>query len=333
MKAPTQPLPVTLSVVIATRNRPDKVARCVASVMAAATPQLLEVIVVDQSTGIRANLDAVVGPLAARGFALHHIATPTVGVSVGRNIGLRMASGEIVVVTDDDCVVDTGWLSSILAAFSPRPELDGVCGRILPLGEGQPGLVPVAVFPSGQAAEFPRRADPSRFGSGGNFAVRRRVLLAAGGYDETLGPGTAVPAAEDTETLFRLVRSGKKLVYDPRPLVYHESWRPAGELLDLTRSYAFGSGVYLTRALVGRHDWVALFILVRRLMLGGVWLFIGGLLLGKPWHRQAAWRRIRGTAGGVWAVLTRNPAFGLGGDWLTKLPQPLVASGDKEIGV
>lgn len=308
-----------ISVIISTRNRPEMVTRCVQSVVAAATADLKEIIVVDQSTQPRADLETVVGPRSARGFDFTHIVTDTVGVSRSRNIGIAASRGEVVAVTDDDCVVEPDWIHAIASAFR-NPELDALCGRILPLGEPQPGMTPISVRLSTEAVRFPATADPSKNGSGGNFAVRVQWFEIVGDYDEQMGPGAKIPAAEDIELLYRLVRAGARVVYDPAPTIYHESWRGADELLQLAWCYAIGSAVYLTREVVGRGDLVALKILFER-TLKWVWLFSGGIALGKPGQRRTAWRHLSGIGQGVWAVLTANPRFGITREWIRHQPE------------
>ena len=49
-----------------------------------------------------------------------------------RNCGLNAASGAIVAFTDDDVIVDPGWLTAFARRFSAHPEEVGVGGLILP---------------------------------------------------------------------------------------------------------------------------------------------------------------------------------------------------------
>jgi len=318
--SPPAGTPGTISVIVATRDRPEMVLRCVASIVAAAGKSLGEIVVVDQSTGPAADLATVVGPREGRAFVVRHLKTETVGVSRNRNFGFAAAGHPIVAVTDDDCVVAPDWIAAIARAFDERPELTAVCGRILPLGKPVPGAAPAAVVPYTEAVDLPPDDDPSRYGAGGNFAVRREAVLAAGGYDEHLGPGTPVPSAEDAELIYRLLKAGSTVAYDPRILVRHESWRPPMELLDIAYAYELGAGVYLTRELVARHDTVAARALLRRFFRDGAWLFLGGLVLRKPWHWRAAWRRMAGLSRGVWAVLRRDPDYGITREWLHTPP-------------
>ncbi len=309
-----------ISVVVSTRNRPEMVIRCVRSIVAAATKDLTELIVVDQSTGPRADLEKVVGPKSARTFGFTHIATDTVGLSRSRNIGIAASCGELVAATDDDCVVEPDWVAAIAAAFKKSPDLTVLCGRVMPMGEAPPGMFPVSVRTSATFAVLPRSADPSKFGSGNNLVFKRDALEAVGGYDERLGAGTPVPSADDSELLYRFMHAGAYMVYDPAPTVQHESWRGSEETLKLAWNYAIGSAVYLTREVVGRGDTVALKILAGR-TLRWVWLLAGAVALGKPGQRRTALRHLSGIGQGIWAVLTKNPRFGITREWIHRQPK------------
>jgi cellulose synthase/poly-beta-1,6-N-acetylglucosamine synthase-like glycosyltransferase len=308
----------TVTVLVASRDRPARLAACVRALAAADGPDLAAVVVVDQSRDHAADLPAALadvpgGPgLAAK---LRHVRSDTVGVSRGRNIGLGLCATEVVAVTDDDCVVAPAWVARVAAAFRADSDLAALCGRTVPLGEVPPDVAPPSTHRNPRARLLSRRRDPSRHGSGNNLAFRRDAVLGVGGYDEALGPGTPVPAGEDADLLFRLLRGGARVRYDPGVTVAHEMWRTPEELDRLTHAYALGSGVYLARAALAGRDPVALAILLARL--GGAGIRWGGnLLRGRPARRRTASRALAGTWEGVQAVLAADPAYGIGRAWI-----------------
>lgn len=208
--------------VVPTRDRPELLAGCLAAV----EPQLLptdELIVVDSA----GRLPVV---------ALRVLRLDAAGTSRARNAGWRAATGDAVAFLDDDVRVADGWREAVVRA------LDGVsfaCGRVA-VPPYQVGVErPVAVTP-----DVPEQLiDPSRvIGVSANLVVRREVLAATGGFDERLGPGTSLPAAEDLELFDRLLAAGHTGRYAPSLLAFHVQWRDRRQLLRLDWGYGKGAG-------------------------------------------------------------------------------------------
>ncbi|HWW54003.1 MAG TPA: hypothetical protein VNY84_09545, partial [Acidimicrobiales bacterium] len=84
-------------------------------------------------------------------------------------------------------------------------------------------------------------------GHSANMAVRRVPFEAVGGFDEGLGPGRSLPAAEDSELFDRLFAAGYEGWYEPAALAWHDQWRTPRELLKLEWLYGIGSGARLAR--------------------------------------------------------------------------------------
>ncbi|HEY6979431.1 MAG TPA: glycosyltransferase family 2 protein [Reyranella sp.] len=214
------PLP-TLSVMIPTRNRPDKVKRAVESILANSFRDF-ELIVVDQSTdrSTERALTAIDDP------RLRYIATDTVGAAVSRNIGIRASRAETLVFTDDDCVCDHGWLSSILAEYAAEPAALGVYGRVIPYGDPpRAGMICPCINESTERLVLDSPAIPAQtVGNGNNMSFKREIFRTVGLFMETLGPGTPIGQGEDTEFAYRVLWSRCKLVYSPKPVVQHDKW-------------------------------------------------------------------------------------------------------------
>src|SRR5258708_22303392 len=52
------------------------------------------------------------------------------GKSIALNTGLRAATGEILVFTDNDCIPDSKWLSTIASEFDSGPSVAWIVGRV-----------------------------------------------------------------------------------------------------------------------------------------------------------------------------------------------------------
>ncbi len=279
-----------LSVAICTRNRPDKLKRAVESVLAN-TFSDFELIVVDQSTDTKtaAALATIDDP------RLRYIGTDTVGVSKSRNVAARESRAEILVYTDDDCVCDRDWLSSILAEFQADPTVLSVYGRVVPYGHHQDMICP-CINESVERLVLEGTAVPANaLGGGNNMAFRKAVFRKVGLFHESLGPGTRLGHAEDTEFSFRVLFHGCKVVYTPVPLVRHDKWLDRAGFAELMKGAVRGTAlVFCAYSL--RFDRVAFDHLVKtayyllrgQLAIGsigtGVRYFAEGLALG-PLYR------------------------------------------------
>jgi GT2 family glycosyltransferase len=228
--------PRGISVAVATCGRPEALARCLAA-LADGTARPREVIVVDQAPSQQAR-DAVraVVDLPAR-----YIEQPRLGLSASRNLALAAATGPVFAVTDDDCVPARDWVAAIGAGFAREPAPAAVTGPIATLGPRPPRGHAISLRSSREPQDFSGRMLPWDAGSGANFAASRELLRALGGWDERLGAGSPGQAAEDADLLYRILRSGATIRYDPAAVVHHE-WQTWERRLRTRTSYAHGVG-------------------------------------------------------------------------------------------
>ena len=186
------------------------------------------------------------------------------GLSYARNCGLAAATGRYVAFTDDDVTADPRWVESIVDAFTRHPDVAGVSGPILPreldtraqlLMEqfgGHTRTLEERLFDLDEHALhdalYPYAA--AVFGSGANSAFRVDVLRSIGGFDVCLGAGTTALGGEDLDLGVRLVVSGHRLMYSPKPLVWHVHHRDMKHLRRQLRNYGAGLTAYLTKQFV-----------------------------------------------------------------------------------
>jgi len=237
--------PGDVSVVVATRRRPDLLAHLLDSIGRLAVPPL-EVIVVDNGPDERTR--AVVEGCV---FATY-VAEPRPGLSAARNTGVTRAQGAVVAFTDDDAVVDVRWLERLCAGFE-RPGVRAVTGLVLPMRLDSPVQV---LFERGLgwlAHGFRRRAFDAEFfartrstgvpvwaiGAGVNLAVRREVFERLGHFDERLGAG-ASGCSEDSELLYRILADGGECRYRPDAVVRHDHRAEMRELERQVHDYVRG---------------------------------------------------------------------------------------------
>jgi GT2 family glycosyltransferase len=227
-------LPVT--VVVPTIGRVRQLHSCLES-LAACRPRAVEVIVVDQSGD--AGVRDLVESFSSRGMRL--VACAGRGVSRGRNVGIREARNEVVLVTDDDCTVAPDW---VLRGYELVGRTSGgiVTGRVLPVGD--PRAVPSWKLDTSPRDYTGRRHAGALFPN--NMVLHRSAVIAEGGFDERFGPDEA---AEDNEFCYRWLKAGRALRYEPSLVVWHHDWRTRAELDRLYISYARGQGFFYAKHL------------------------------------------------------------------------------------
>jgi GT2 family glycosyltransferase len=226
----------SITVAVATCGRPTALERCLEA-LASGTTLPGEVIVVDQMPSTEARRVAEArAPLPAR-----YLEQRRLGLSASRNLALAAASRPVLAVTDDDCTPDAEWVGAIAAVLSDGSAWGAVTGPILPLGPPPPGAHAVSLRESMQAVEHSGRVLPWTVGSGANFAARRSLLHAHGGWDQRLGAGSPGRAGEDADLLYRLLRAGEVIRYEPTAVVRHE-WQTTERRLATRSSYGYGVG-------------------------------------------------------------------------------------------
>jgi GT2 family glycosyltransferase len=252
---------VPLAVAISTRDRPRALVRCLESLLAGET-RPAEIVIADQSRD-RATEAVAVGT-RGKGVDVVYVRHDGSGLGASQNLAVARAQHTIVAVTDDDCVVDSHWLSVAARAFSgPRP-IELLTGRVLPLGPETPGLAAVSSRTSPISRELGPDTMPWDVGSGNNFAVNRETFLAIGGNDERLGPGSPGQGGVDMDLFYRLLRAGARARYDPASVVFHERATRAARL---GRRWPYGFGMGACCALrYADGDRRALWILARWLL-------------------------------------------------------------------
>lgn len=121
-----------VSIVIPTYNRVDDLSACLNSIRCQTTlPR--EVIIVDDSetTEVQRFIESLQEDFHTLGISLEYIRN-TAGKSsaIARNVGIKNATGDIIMFLDDDVVLDEFYIKEILAIYDQFPSAMGVQGRI-----------------------------------------------------------------------------------------------------------------------------------------------------------------------------------------------------------
>ncbi len=255
---PEPPCP-PITVAIATRNRPALLAQALHSIRSLPYPDL-EVLIVDNAPSDEQTAQLVEGVSDRR---VRYVREPRPGVARARNVALLNARHEIVAFTDDDVVIDPGWLRGISLGFSRAEHVGLVTGMALS-GElrSQSQLFfdshsawPTSCVPQVYDLSSLRRGpdsplDTQRYGTGANFAVKRDLAIALGGANEALGAGAPTGGGEDLDLFVRILYAGAAISYEPSAIVWHRHRDDAQSLGRQLTSYATGYSAWVLTTLL-----------------------------------------------------------------------------------
>lgn len=237
-----------LSVIVATRNRSYAIAACLDSIAAAfanAAPVEAEIVVVDNG-----STDDTAGILKAWASASHvpvqALLEPRAGKARAVNCALRAARGELFAFTDDDCRLHKEYVVDLLRHDATSSNLILRGGRV---ELGDPTDLPITINTRSTGMRWNRAMNSARHESmsgkvnGSNMAMRRALVERLGPFDEDFGPGSPMPAGEDTEYIYRAYLNNVTIEYVPNMTVFHHHGRktiPVGQ--KLWRDYMTGDG-------------------------------------------------------------------------------------------
>jgi GT2 family glycosyltransferase len=199
------------------------------------------IIIVDQSSST--NICDFLKPAAALGVETTHICSTKIGRSAGLNEGLEKVSSDFVAVTDDDCLVDSEWISTLVHYLRDNSQRI-YTGQVTASGD-EPVLGTVIREDSSTSSRPGLLFD--RF-SGGNFGAPMGVFRRIGLFDED----PCICYAEDGEWAYRALRDNFEIAFVPDVIVSHIGWRKPEQRLEQYRGYARSHaaffGKYIRRA-------------------------------------------------------------------------------------
>ena len=238
--------PVHVSAVMCTRNRADKIATAVESVLASDYPSF-DLTIIDQST----NDDTRVAlqPLLDADPRLVYVHSDEPGLSRAYNNGIRRTTGDVLVFTDDDCLAPPDWMRLIVAAFDAEPDGDLLYGQVIAAGETPDDVRLTPAIPVEAPQRLSRQDGFHVFGMGANFAARRRLFTKAGYFDEILGGGGPLWSSQDFDLTYRTYVAGGVTLLRPEVVIRHDGRREAADWPALLTAYGRGDGAFYMKHL------------------------------------------------------------------------------------
>jgi glycosyltransferase involved in cell wall biosynthesis len=217
---------VALTVLFSTRNGEQVLPRTLeAYCRVLQPPHRWKLVVVDN--GSRDSTSAILASFRSR-LPLEILQQPIAGQNRARNCGLQAIEGQLVVLTDDDAIPDSSFLTAWSKYLDRCLEYDLFGGSIEPVFDTPP---PKWMLKSKSqlgmlfaVRELPEGPTSPNDIYGPNMAVRSSIFVAGHRFDENFGPdGTDphYPMGAETELFRRLVRGGAKAWFAQEPRVHH----------------------------------------------------------------------------------------------------------------
>ncbi|HEX2096403.1 MAG TPA: glycosyltransferase family 2 protein [Solirubrobacterales bacterium] len=217
---------MSVSVVIPTKNRAEKLRSCLASLRGQGT----ELVVVDDGSADRELVAQVVRDAGAKLVRLEGR-----GPAGARNAGVAAAGGEVVCFIDDDCEAEPDWVEAVAGPLV-RGEVECAAGRTVVADEASAAdraWQAVANYLQRVAAE-PGSSSPG-FAATCNLACSRRLLLELP-FDESF----PAAAGEDRDWAARAAARGSAPRFTPDAVVTHRPDLTAASFL--RQQYRYGKG-------------------------------------------------------------------------------------------
>ena len=228
---PLPPVPPRVSVIVPTRDHAGLLARVTEGVLQRTDYPDIELLIADNDSRDPAAL-ALLTQLEADPRVRVLPCPGAFNYSAINNAAVRAASGEVVVLLNNDIdPIDAGWLRE-LVSHAIRPDVGAVGAKLL-FGDGriQHAGVVLGVGAPMIAGHFGHGADQHTSGycgqlvmtrdvsavTGACLALRKSVFEAAGGLDADNLP----VSFNDVDLCLRLREGGLRVVWTPHALLYH----------------------------------------------------------------------------------------------------------------
>ncbi len=208
------------SVIIPVHNELKYTLSCLDSVLSHKSRHLFEVIVADDH-----STDGTAEALALLPVRLIENAG-TKGFVGNCNHAAKFATGQNIVLLNNDVILLPRWLDELLDELAVSPSI-GIVGSRLISPNGKLQEAGSIVYSNGKTVRIGNKTDPTNsetnyarevdFISGASIAIRAKLWHQLGGFDHQFSPGYY----EDVDLAFRVRELGYKVVYKPESALIH----------------------------------------------------------------------------------------------------------------
>ena len=233
-----------LSLIICSMNRAAQLAKCLDSIIQKEMISVDGELVLINNNSTDKTKQIMDNYAKQASFPVVVDQEPNPGLSSARNKGLLISSGEIVVFTDDDCYMESGYLLKASRIFDSG-DFD-YCGGQIIIYDKSDSKTGCNIF-CDQFILKPQGFIPAGFIQGANMIFHRRVINKIGYFDLMLGAGTLFPS-EDIDYVARAAYAGFTGAQVPDLIVYHHHGRkPGTDHKNILKTYDYGRGAYYAK--------------------------------------------------------------------------------------
>ncbi|OGO76275.1 MAG: hypothetical protein A3K41_06915 [Chloroflexi bacterium RIFOXYD12_FULL_57_15] len=212
-----------ISVIIPAYNAAQTLPACLAALQGQTRPPGEIIVVDDGSQDQTAQV--------ARAYGVQLLEQPHQGPAAARNLGIRQARGDIILLTDADCEPEPTWVAEMTRPFAD-PRVVGVKGSYRTYQQERVARLAQVEFE--ERYDLLERLSTIDFIDTSAAAFRLAALREMGGFD----PAFPQAVSEDVEFSYRLARAGYRLVFNRQAVVYHR--HPSTWCAYLRRKIKFG---------------------------------------------------------------------------------------------
>ena len=227
--------PPRVSLIVATRDKAELLARCVVGLLYRTDYPALEILILDNESADAGTLSLF--EMLQKDHRVRVVPVPgAFNFSALNNLGVRMATGDIVVMINNDIdVIERGWLREMVS-HAVRPDVGAVGAKLsyaddriqhagIVLGVGRHDEGPGIAGHFGHSAEAEDEGYLGQLAltrevsavTGACLAIRRAVWDAMGGLDEKNLP----VSYNDVDLCLRIRASGLRIIWTPFAELYH----------------------------------------------------------------------------------------------------------------
>ena len=221
----------SITAIVCTCDRPVLLEQCLRALSRQTYPRF-DILVVDNASA------QPVQDICLR-WGARWVLAPLRGVARARNVGAKLAQGEIIAYIDDDAVAEVGWLEALVEDFQDR-EVAAVSGgirymkaqgdsRTMSGDEATHSWVRARRKFDQNTSDWFALACFGGIGDGGNMAFRRELIVSLQSFDERLGRGRVLDGGEEHVLFASLIARGYRIAHNPAAIWRHPS-PPTAEL-------------------------------------------------------------------------------------------------------